>query len=548
MSEREAQTRPEQVYDVVIVGFGGAGACAAIAAADAGASVLVLDRFYGGGSTTHSGGVVYAGGGTSAQREAGVTDSGEDMFGYLAQEVGDAVGTETLRRFVDGSPAMIEWLTAQGMTFEGSLCPYKTSYPTNRHFLYYSGNEQVPKNAENAAPAPRGHRVRMKNFSGAAFYAALRDAALGKGVEFRPLAEVRELIVADGAVVGVEFDAPDPGVFGRWHKIRTEIAAKAEVWHPPLGDRLMAKVVSAQRKRSTRHRVLARGGVVLCTGGFGQNKELVRRYAPAWTELSPLAAGGDDGAALRLGAQVHAATSHLHKMSGWKFISPPSGFLEGVAVGLSGDRFANEQLYGATMSEPLVERQGGRGFLILDAAGWRKARRQARSQCAFFQVPQSMYIFSPFGHRRAATVAGLASACGVDPAGLEATIAQYNQDITAGQPDQFGKADEYRRVLDRGPYFAVNLAPQVSPAYPFPFITLGGLAVDEDTGAVRRASGGIVPGLYAAGRAAVGICSNSYVSGLSLADAVFSGRRAGEHAAASGRDVEILESKNQEIR
>ena len=57
------------------------------------------------------------------------------------------------------------------------------------------------------------------------------------------------------------------------------------------------------------------------------------------------------------------------------------------------------------------------------------------------------------------------------------------------------------------------------------------LNVDEETGLVRREDGTRVPGLYAAGRAAVGICSNSYVSGLSLADCVFSGRRAGRHAA-----------------
>jgi 3-oxo-5alpha-steroid 4-dehydrogenase len=50
---------------------------------------------------------------------------------------------------------------------------------------------------------------------------------------------------------------------------------------------------------------------------------------------------------------------------------------------------------------------------------------------------------------------------------------------------------------------------------------------------VRREDGSTIAGLYAAGRTAVGICSNSYVSGLSLADCVFSGRRAGAHAAAS---------------
>jgi 3-oxo-5alpha-steroid 4-dehydrogenase len=56
--------------------------------------------------------------------------------------------------------------------------------------------------------------------------------------------------------------------------------------------------------------------------------------------------------------------------------------------------------------------------------------------------------------------------------------------------------------------------------------------VAEDTGQVRRADGSVVPGLYAAGRTAVGLCSHSYVSGLSLADCVFSGRRAGRNAAA----------------
>jgi 3-oxo-5alpha-steroid 4-dehydrogenase len=62
-------------------------------------------------------------------------------------------------------------------------------------------------------------------------------------------------------------------------------------------------------------------------------------------------------------------------------------------------------------------------------------------------------------------------------------------------------------------------------------LTLGGLVVSEDTGEVLRADGSAISGLYAAGRSAVGICSRSYVSGLSLADCVYSGRRAGRNAA-----------------
>ena len=124
--------------DVVVVGFGAAGACAALEAVTAGGSVLILDRFGGGGATALSGGVVYAGGGTPQQRAAGVTDSPEAMFGYLRTEVGDAVPAATLREFCDGSVAMLAWLEGHGVPFDGSLCPDKTSYPTNRHYLYLS--------------------------------------------------------------------------------------------------------------------------------------------------------------------------------------------------------------------------------------------------------------------------------------------------------------------------------------------------------------------------------------------------------------------------
>ena len=89
------------------------------------------------------------------------------------------------------------------------------------------------------------------------------------------------------------------------------------------------------------------------------------------------------------------------------------------------------------------------------------------------------------------------------------------------------------RVLGQPPFSLIDLSIRPRPAYPAPMLTLGGLVVAEDTGQVRRADGTAIDGLYAAGRSAVGLCSNSYVSGLSLADCVYSGRRAGRHAAAA---------------
>ena len=96
--------------DIIIVGFGGAGATAALEAADQGASVLLVDRFKGGGATAISGGIIYAGGGTPYQKYCGFRDTPENMYQYLKHEVGDCVSSETLKRFCGESVQNLSWL------------------------------------------------------------------------------------------------------------------------------------------------------------------------------------------------------------------------------------------------------------------------------------------------------------------------------------------------------------------------------------------------------------------------------------------------------
>jgi 3-oxo-5alpha-steroid 4-dehydrogenase len=69
---------------------------------------------------------------------------------------------------------------------------------------------------------------------------------------------------------------------------------------------------------------------------------------------------------------------------------------------------------------------------------------------------------------------------------------------------------------------------------PLTTLTLGGLMVNESSGEVLNLKGNEIKGLYAAGRTAVGVCSNIYVSGLSIADCIFSGRRVGQHITTTG--------------
>ncbi|MGA7872384.1 MAG: FAD-dependent oxidoreductase [Candidatus Binatus sp.] len=167
--------------DVLVVGFGAAGACAAIEAANAGAAVIVTDRFGGGGASAKSGGVVYAGGGTRFQKAAGYDDSPEAMYEYLYMEVGDAVERATLRDFCDRSVEMIEWLEAHGVEFDSTVPPCKTSYPADSYYLYFSGNETIKEYAGKHPPAPREHRVKGAGLSGATLFRALRQSVHAAG-------------------------------------------------------------------------------------------------------------------------------------------------------------------------------------------------------------------------------------------------------------------------------------------------------------------------------------------------------------------------------
>ncbi|TCO46739.1 3-oxo-5alpha-steroid 4-dehydrogenase [Actinocrispum wychmicini] len=511
---------------MVVVGFGAAGACAAIEAAVAGADVLVLDRFAGGGATAMSGGVVYAGGGTPQQQAAGVPDSPAGMAAYLAMEVGDAVSERTLRRFCDSSVDMVAWLAEHGVPFDASLCPYKTSYPSNKHYLYYSGSESAGGFRDVAPPAPRGHRTKGKGTSGKVFYARLAEAAKARA-RVRTQTFVRRLTMTDDRVTGVEATVLT-GLAARLHRACGKFAAKPGLYVPALRKRLSRWALALER-RGRPVRIAARSGVVLAAGGFVANREMMREHAPEYRGGLPLGTIADDGAGIQMGVAAGGATAHMERVSAWRFISPPSVFLSSLLVDSRGQRVGDESRYGAALGHDLVKYHGSRGWLLVDKGLVAEARAQLSDQTVWFQRLQAMYLL-----RReavtASTVDEVARRAGIDPAGLVATVEAHNSAARDGKPDPAGKPGEFVRVLDSPPYSLLDISVKPSAAYPCPMLTLGGLVVDEDTGGVRREDGTVIDGLYAAGRTAVGICSNSYVSGLSLADCVFSGRRAGVHA------------------
>lgn len=533
---------PDDSFDVVVVGFGGAGVASAIEAADNGARVLALDLSVGGGATRLSGGIVYAGGGTSVQKGAGVEDTVENMFNYIKQEAQGVVSDETLRAFCEQSPGMIEWLKENGVGFDSSLCPYKASYPTDKHYLYYSGNEKAYPYNEHAYPAPRGHRAKASGLkSGKVLYNSLKASALKKGVTFLPVARVSDLVIENGKVVGVKFSALNNEKLMKLHWVITKLTAKLGNFFPDQIGRPADKLTDAIWKAGKEDYTVHCDAVILSAGGFAYNTPWMEKYTGPYAKITPLGTGGDSGKGIMLGQSAGGAIAQMDKATSWRFISPPEAFIEGVSVGTNGHRVINEDLYGATHSNVMVREYGANCRLILDHNQWIKALKQVPSQSQIFHWAMALYLFS-IGHKKANTLEELAKKTGVDPAGLRKTIDEYNKGIAAGTGDPYHKAANLTSPVLKAPFYAIDISNIPNNIlngmmYPAPGLTLGGLQVNEKTGNVVNEKGEDIPGLYAAGRNAVGVCSNSYVSGLSIADCFFSGRRAGRNAAAAAKEA-----------
>ncbi|WP_449432542.1 FAD-binding protein [Pseudomonas putida] len=529
--------------DVLVIGWGAAGACAALEARANGADVLVADRFTGGGASAKSGGVVYAGGGTRQQLAAGFADTPEAMFAYLKHETQGVVADATLQRFCQDSAANLAWLEGHGATYAHSMpAGGKTSYPPDGKFLYYSGNELVPSHRSELPPAPRGHRTVGKGQCGAVLYAHLKAACLRNGVRAQLQSAARRLVVdSRGQVLGAELWCLPAG--SAQAQLHAKLAARAERLQnfvPRYCDSLRQRVRKLERDFARPHLVRARRGVVLSTGGFIFNREMIREQAPKFRRNFKVGATGCDGSGLRLGLSAGAVGDRLQQVSAWRFINPPLCWPKGIVVNTLGQRFVNEEVYGATLGQPLCEEQGGKAWLVLDA----RLRAQSIKQALFggywwFQSLPALVLMLR-GVRKGQSVEQLAQATGMRSDVLRSSLQAYNAAARGDAEDAFGKSQDSRQVLDQGPYYACDISVG-NPLFPLGALTLGGLKVDELSGAVVDQQGQPIPGLYAAGRTAIGIPSHLYISGLSLADCVFSGRRAGRSLTEAHVKVELSE-------
>jgi 3-oxo-5alpha-steroid 4-dehydrogenase len=473
----EAATSWSDEVDVLVIGFGIAGGCAAVSAAAAGARVLVLERSAAaGGTTSLAGGHFYLGGGTAVQQATGHPDSAEEMYKYLVAASRDPDHAK-IRAYCEGSVEHFDWLEDLGFEFERSYFPGKAVIQPNTEGLMFTGNEKVWPFCEQAVPAPRGHKVPVPGDTGGA------SMVIG-------------LLVKRAAELGVE--------------IRYETGATQLITE---GSGPETRVAGVAWKRFEETGAIKANSVVIAAGGFVMNSDMVAKYTPKLAE-KPFVLGNtyDDGLGIRLGVSAGGATQYMEEI----FITappyPPSILLTGIIVNKLGRRFVTEDSYHSRTAGFIMDQPDSAAYLIVDEA--------------HLEHPKMPLVPLIDGWE---TVEGMEAALGIPTGNLVATLDRYNTYAARGEDPDFHKQPEFLAPQDKGPWGAFDLSLGKAMYAGF---TMGGLATSVD-GEVLRDDGTVIPGLYAAGACASNIAQDGtgYASGTQLGEGSFFGRRAGAHAA-----------------
>ena len=478
--------------DVVVIGFGIAGGCAAVSAAAAGARVLVLERAAAaGGTTSMAGGHFYLGGGTAVQQATGHPDSPEEMYKYLVAVSRDPEH-DKIRAYCEGSVEHFNWLEDLGFQFERSYYPGKVVVPPGTEGLSYTGNEKVWPFTEQAKPAPRGHSVPVPGELGGA--AMVIDLLVKRadelGVQVRYETGVTNLVVDDGAVVGVS-----------WKHFSETGAIKAKA-------------------------------VIIAAGGFAMNPEMVAEHTPALGQKRRTKHHGVGGA-LHSGQPQRRRSGHPDGCLGGRRRQEPGPDVHHrrrIPAGDSAHRHHRQQ------PGPALR---GRGLLSLTHVGLRAGatgpggvshrRRGTHGNAAAAADP----VHRRLGDRRG-DGAGARNSRG--QAGGYSEPVQRECGTRRGSRTSTSSRNTLRRkILGRGRRSICRWAGRCTPGSPW-----AGWPSPSTARCCGRTAA-TIPGLYAAGACASNIAQDGkgYASGTQLGEGSFFGRRAGAHAAQAARPAPV---------
>ncbi len=484
-----------RTVDVLVCGAGAGGLAAAIEAHQGGAEVLVIEKQgVTGGSTARSGGKLLATG-SEAQKKQGIYDTPEMTYDYLMEvgnRRGDFMNPTKTRYLVDHLNGTIDWLSSIEYTIKGDkdeimaqpwdALKLDLTKPYEKDGVLKSHYQVLDVEAIHMSLQPwRVHNSPggggQTNGQGGEISVPLTlyfENDLGGEIQY--LTAMKELLIDEtGAVIGAV----------------------------------------CERYNGAKLTVYTRKGVVLATGGYARNKEMVARYPVASDYFSNVPRG-----------QVGEGLLAAEKIGAKNFEHPSiqtvyTGFTNGIGIndesGLIvnefGERVVDEWTYQYTVGDALMA-SGSRW-------GWYITSGQDPYPCV-----QLGYANAVNGRGRrpdpiADTIEELAEKMGCDPAVLRKTMDRYSELVEKGVDEDFHKPAKFLHPVNGPKYAALRLHPCV-------VVSFGGLDIDN-TARVLKDDGTVIPNLYAAGEVAgTGLYGTQYPTcGTSIGSALFFGRIAG---------------------
>lgn len=543
----------EEIFDVIVVGAGAAGLSAALTASTEGLSVVVLEKTeLFGGTTSLSGGVLWIPN-NHLMKNAGVSDSSAEALTYLKHNVGNRVALAKLESFVEHSPKMLARMTQHGfldvMTFDG-FPDYRAETP---------GGKQGGRSVE-----PRVFSgSRLRNLSGLR-RRGLRPPVVGTMTELRNLAEIRsnfskflrawKVLPRNllGRLTGRQYQSSGGGLVA-WlmHGLERQ---GVPLW---LNCRLDKVTTDAGRidgviatKDGETVTLKARKGVILAAGGFDHNRAMREEHfgrhggadnssGSPGNEGDTVSAVSELPVAFDLMDDAWWAPTCLLPDKGPQIVIFERGKPGQIIVSREGRRFANEaqpyaDLVRAMFDADRVGLMTLPSFMIFD-------QRYRDS----YPLADMMPGITPERHlksgflKRADTIEALAEECGIDPAGLQSTLARFNEMAEVGVDEDFKRGEFAFDQFSGDDAMQPNncLAPILKPPFYAMEIhagdlgTRGGLLTNEFAQVLDKESH-VLEGLYAAGNCAACVMGNFYPgAGGTIGPAMTYGYLAALHAA-----------------
>lgn len=486
--------------DVVVIGAGGAGMTAAMTAADAGQKVVILESqaMVGGNSARATGGMNAA---KTVYQDENEFDQAAGVEKTLATAAEKYADNETIT-------ALAKTVSEQWAAYQANPTGYFDSVELMELDTMVGGKginnpELVKTLCEGTADA-----IDWLDENGITLHNVSSFGGASVKRIHRPVNEEGKVVSVGAYMI--------PLLQENCEKRGIDIVLNTTV-DTILTDANGAAVGVSGTDKDGNTVVVNAKSVILATGGFGANLDMVTQYKPELAGFMTTNAAGAQGQGIEMATAIGAGTVDMDQIQIHPTVEANTAALitEGlrgdgaILVNANGERFIDEVGTRDVVSAAEIAQPGSYSWLIVD-----QAMADASS------VIQG-YIKKGYT-KTGATYEELAKELDVDPATFANTMETWNGYVEAKNDPDFGRTS-FANPLNNGPYYAIKVTAGVHH-------TMGGVTINSAT-EVLKEDGTVIPGLFAAGEVTGGVHGANRLGGTAVADFVVFGRIAGESAA-----------------